>query len=62
MKKKAKAISILCAALLTVATAGCSRVTEPWVPNEDTLKEERARPAEQQQDLRGRLITSQVDR
>jgi hypothetical protein len=62
MQKKAKAIGILCAGLLTVATAACSRVNEPWVPNSDTLKEERARPADQQQDLRGRLMTSQVDR
>ena len=62
MKDKTKAIGILCAALLIVAVAGCSRVNEPWVPNKNTLQKERARPAALEQELRGRLANNQVDR
>ena len=62
MKNQTRITGLLFAALLVGATVSCSRVQEPWVPSEGTLKEERARAPEQQQNLRERLITGQVDR
>ena len=62
MKKETRVIGLLFATLIVGATVSCSRVQEPWVPSEGTLKEERARAPEQQINLRERLITSQTDR
>ena len=62
MKKTKRAIGLLLAALAAATVVNCSRIHEPWVPSENTLKEERARAPEQQQNLRERLATGQIDR
>ena len=49
-------------AVTLMVLTGCSRIEEPWVANENQLQQERARPDEQQKQLRDRLMSSQIDR
>ena len=39
-----------------VLLAGCAKIEEPWVPNDNQLKQERMRSPEQQAALRHRLL------
>ena len=48
--------------LAVMLAAGCSRIHEPWVQDNDRLLQERARPAEQIQELQHRLLAVQTDR
>jgi len=48
--------------LAVLLAAGCSRIHEPWVQSEDRLARERARSAEQTQELQNRLLRVQTDR
>lgn len=48
--------------LAVLLAAGCSRIHEPWVQSEDRLSQERARSAEQTQELQNRLLRVQTDR
>ncbi len=41
---------------------GCTPIQEPWVEDEEMLKQERERSMEQQQALRQRLAAGQADR
>lgn len=45
-----------------MVTSGCTRIQEPWVQNDEPLKQERFRSAEQQKELRERLAETQRDR
>lgn len=54
---------LLITGLLAVLLAfGCSRIHEPWVQSDDQLAQERARSAEQTQELQIRLLKVQTDR
>jgi len=48
--------------LAVLMAAGCSRIHEPWVQSNDRLSQERARSAEQTQELQNRLLRVQTDR
>jgi len=52
---------ILCA-LVSLMTAGCERVHEPWVESPSQLRQERARPEQAAVELRHRLFRVQTDR
>lgn len=47
---------------IMLAMMGCSRIHEPWVSSDEQFQQERARSLVQQDQLRDRLITSQIDR
>ncbi|MDH3672689.1 MAG: hypothetical protein OES46_16280 [Gammaproteobacteria bacterium] len=48
--------------VVAMATLGCSKIQEPWVSSDQQLRDERSRSVEQQQDLRRRIMTSQIER
>ena len=47
---------------LSMLTAGCTRIHEPWLQNPDQLAQERARPEQASEALRNRLLAVQTDR
>lgn len=54
-----KLVNIL---FIVLALMGCSRIHEPWVSSDEQLRQERSRSLVQQDQLRDRLMTSQIDR
>lgn len=54
--------SLIIGLLAIVLAAACSRIQDPWVQSEDQLTQERARSAEQTQELQNRLLRVQTDR
>lgn len=62
MKAKTRATGFVVLAVSLLALAGCSRVQEPWVPSKSYLQNERDRTADEQQQLRERLLYNQTDR
>jgi len=54
--------SLIISLLAVLLAAGCNRIHEPWVQSEDRLSIERARSAEQTQELQNRLLRVQTDR
>ena len=54
--------SLIIGLLAVLLAASCSRIHEPWVQSEDRLSKERARSAEQTQELQNRLLRVQTDR
>jgi hypothetical protein len=60
---KANRLSIPVLVVFVLGLAGCvDPISEPWVPNEQYLKNERARSAELLQRLDDRLSYNQSDR
>ncbi|MFQ5938231.1 MAG: hypothetical protein ACE5LB_17655 [Acidiferrobacterales bacterium] len=53
---KSKVVRLAFAAVGVILLSSCSRIEEPWVSNEDQLKQERSRSVAQQQILRQRLL------
>jgi uncharacterized lipoprotein len=54
--------SLIIGLLAVLLAAGCSRIQEPWVQSDDQLTQERARSAQQTQELQNRLLRVQTDR
>jgi hypothetical protein len=48
-------------AVILIMAPGCTAIHEPWVPD-NQLKQERYRSSELQQQLRRRLMETQIDR
>ena len=57
-----KTAAPLLLALLTASTLACSRVEDPWVPNDSYLKQQRERPPAVASQLRIRVMETQTDR
>jgi hypothetical protein len=55
-------IAIILACILLLLAAGCERIQEPWVRDQDQLERERSRSNRAQMDLRHRLLEVQTDR
>ena len=58
---KTKLISLILTAMAISMVAGCSKITEPW-DTRDYFKQERSRSVDQQEGLRHRVLTGQVER
>ena len=57
-----KTAALLFLTILVAGTAACSHVEDPWVPNNDYLKQQRERPPAAAMQLRQRVIETQIDR
>ena len=57
-----KTAALLLLAALVASTAACSRVEDPWVPNDSYLKQQRERPPATAMQLRQRVLETQIDR
>jgi len=57
-----KTTALLLVAVLVSGTAACSRVEDPWVPNDSYLKQQRERPPANAMQLRQRVLETQIDR
>jgi len=54
--------ALLLLAILVAGVTACSRVEDPWVPNDNYLKQQRERPPAVAMKLRQRVTETQTDR